>query len=177
MNGQASAEGFGSWNNEVKEPRRDREQRQRERKSRWGDAEPEETAESSETNIPELETCDAPPPVTDNTDMDIEAEAPESEVTEPAGMAEPPSQESVPCFSAEPEQLQTEETSVPADQGFQSQAQENAAADIQENYHIHPSVSVQPPQTSELEDVVENVLPAPETSVEVSEGANPPSER
>ena len=177
MNGQASAEGFGTWNNEVKEPRRDREQRQRERKSRWGDAEPEETAGSSETNIPELETCDVPPPVTDNTDMDIEAEAPESEVTEPAGMAEPLPQESVPCFPTEPEQLQTEDTSVPPEQGFQSQAQEIAATNIQENNHIHPSVSVQPPQTSDLKDVVENLLPAPETSVEVSEGANPPSER
>ena len=175
MNGQAGAEGFGTWNNEVKEPRRDREQRQRERKSRWGDAEPEEAAD---TNIPELETCDAPPPVTDNTDMDIEADAPDSEVPEPAGMVEP--QDSVPCVQTEPEQPlqpQTPEPSVPEEQTFQSQAQENAAPDIQENDHIAPSENMQPPPNSNFEDVVENLMPAPETSDEVSEGIIPPSER
>ena len=173
MNGQAGAEGFGTWNNEVKEPRRDREQRQRERKSRWGDAEPEEAAD---TNIPELETCDAPPPVTDNTDMDIEAEAPDSEDPEP--MVEP--QESVPCFQTEPEQPlqpQTPELSVPEEQTFQSLAQENAAPDIQENDHIAPSENMQPPPNSNFEDVVENLMPAPEASDEVSEGIIPPSER
>ena len=176
MNG-AGAEGFGTWNNEVKEPRRDRDQRQRERKSRWGDAEPEEAAD---TNIPELETCDAPPPVTDNTDMDIEAEAPESEVPEPAGMVEPQLQESVPSVQTEPEQPlqpQTAETSFQEEQTFQSLAQESAAPDIQENDHIAPSESMQPPPKSDFDDVVENLMPAPETSDEVSEGVNIPSER
>ena len=176
MNGQGSVEGFGNWNNDAKEPKKDREQRQRERKSRWGDAEPEETAEATETSLPELETC-APPTVTDNTDMDIETEAPEYEDSVPAGIAEAEGQphESVPT-----EQLfqpPIHETSASEEQIFQTPVQENNAADVQENDHADPSEIIPVRRNSDVEDVMENQIPAPETSNDISESSNPPSER
>ena len=176
MNGQASGEGFGNWNNDAKdkEPKKDREQRQRERKSRWGDAEPEGPAEATETSIPELETC-APSTVTDNTDMDIEAEAPESEASVPAGITEGQPQEIVPT-----EQLfqpPIHETSASEEQIFQTPVQEDAAPDVQENYHADPSESMPFNRNSDIEDVMENQIPAPETLDDISESINPPSER
>ena len=169
MNGQDSAEGFGTWNNDVKEPKKDREQRQRERKSRWGDAEPEETAE---TNIPELETCEAPAPVTDNTDMDIEAEVPEPEITRHPETAEAQHQENVPCDPTEQMfQPPIQEPSVQEEQMFQPQTQETADAAFQDNDHANPSESMQPSQNPDFEDIA----PAPEA--EDPESANPPLER
>ena len=107
--------------------------------------------------------------------MDIEAEAPESEASVPAGITEGQPQEIVPT-----EQLfqpPIHETSASEEQIFQTPVQEDAAPNVQENDHADPSESMPFNRNSDIEDVMENHILAPETLDDISESINPPSER
>ena len=169
MNGQGSTEGFGAWNKDIKEPKGNREQRQRERKSRWGDPEPEDTPEAeTEANIPELETCGAPP-VTDTADMDLEAPAPEMMATSAIEVAE--TQEMFPAEDMSQPQMQE---MFPAEDMSHPQMQETTE-NFQESNVDNPVESLEPPRSLDFGDVGEQQMPDPVMSEWVSgEGTCPP---